>query len=106
MASRSLVSHAIETNLSTSFVPGRKAKWLWQWKSEIGWTLHLRLSNGAKTWRVSLLGTCNTGRQREVQGAGKESAGLRVFPIIGLADAPTLREPLQALAESWPLRPR
>lgn len=39
-------------------------------------------------------------------GAGKESAGLRVFPLIGLADATTLREPLQALAESWPLRPR
>lgn len=44
--------------------------------------------------------------QHEGKRCRKESAGLRGLPLIGSADATTLREPLQALAESWPLRPR
>jgi hypothetical protein len=70
-------------------------------RARIGWTLNSRLSNGQGLAGL-LLGTCSTRRQR----CRKESAGPSRLPLIGLADATTLREPLQALAESWPLRPR
>jgi hypothetical protein len=36
--------------------------------------------------------------ERGAGGAGKESVGLRVFPLIGLADATTLREPFASFS--------
>jgi hypothetical protein len=102
-ASRSLVSHAIQADLSTSFVPDGKAKRSWQWEDEDRMDNELTAFQWAKALRVRYWGTCSRGRQR----CRKESAGFRALPLIGLfADATTLREPLQALAESWPLRPR
>jgi hypothetical protein len=77
-ASRSLVSHAIERDLNTSFVHGGKAKRSWQWKDGDGWTINSRLSNG-QGMAGPLLGTCSK-RKAEVQD-GKCRQSVAVFHL-------------------------
>lgn len=93
-ASRSSVSHAMETQLSTSFVPDGKAKRSWQWRC--GYRMEIQLT--AFQWPEpggSVAGGLSA-RKTEVQDGIHRP---RRSSTYRFADATTL-SPLRTLAES------